>query len=65
MIEKIQNFFIGSYEELKKVVWPSRQEVISHTVIVIASIAVSMAIISALDYGLTIGVQWLLYRGQL
>ena len=65
MLEKIQNFFIGSYEELKKVVWPSRQEVISHTVIVVASIAVSMAIISILDYGLTFGIQWILYRGQL
>ena len=52
MIQKIKTFFIGSYEELKKVVWPSRKEVISHTIIVIISTAVSMAIIAAIDFGL-------------
>jgi preprotein translocase subunit SecE len=62
MIGKIQNFFIGSYEELKKVVWPSRQVVTSHTVIVIVSIAVSMALVAAIDYGLFSAVQWLIYR---
>lgn len=57
MFTKIKNFFTGSYEEFKKVVWPSRQEVISHTIIVIISIFVSMAIIAAVDYGLFTLVQ--------
>jgi preprotein translocase subunit SecE len=62
MIEKIQNFFTGSYEELKKVVWPSRQVVTSHTIIVIVSIIVAMAVVAAIDYGLFSAVQWLIYR---
>ena len=63
MIGKIQNFFTGSFEELKKVVWPSRKEVTSHTIIVIISIGVSMAIIAAIDFGLFSLIQWLIYRG--
>ena len=60
MIQRIKNFFIGSFEELKKVVWPNRREVISHTFIVIASTAVAMAIIAAIDYGLFNVVQILI-----
>jgi len=58
----IKNFFTGAYDELKKVVWPSRKEVTSHTIIVIVSIAVSMAIIALIDYGLFYLIQWLIYR---
>lgn len=49
MLQKITNYFTGSYEELKKVTWPSRQEIISHTVIVILSILISLGIIALLD----------------
>ena len=52
MIKTIKNFFVGSYEEFKKVVWPNRQEVISHTVIVIVSTVVAMALIAVIDFGL-------------
>lgn len=62
MIDKIKNFFISSYAELKKVVWPSRKEVISHTLIVIISVAVAMMITAAVDYGLFVLVQYLLFE---
>lgn len=52
MYQNIINFFIGSYEELKKVVWPTRKEVTNHTVIVIVSIIVGMALIALIDAGL-------------
>lgn len=35
-MDKIINYFKGSKEELAKVVWPSRQTTINHTVMVIA-----------------------------
>ncbi len=60
MYQKIINFFIGSYEELKKVVWPSRKEVTNHTLIVIISIIVGMAIIALVDAGLKNSVLYLL-----
>lgn len=65
MFEKISNFFNSSLEELKKVVWPGRDIVISHTIIVIVSIAVSMALIAAIDYGLFLGIQWLISQGKI
>lgn len=62
MITKIKNFFTGSYAEFKKVIWPSRQEVITHTVIVVLAVFISMGIIAALDYGLFILVQMIIER---
>lgn len=59
MINSILSYFKGVWSELKKVTWPTRQEVINHTAIVIASIALAIAITSAIDYGLTTLVQYL------
>lgn len=64
MIGKIKNFFAGSYEEFRKVIWPSKKEVISHTLIVIISIAVSMLIIALVDLGLFTIVQMLIEKGK-
>ena len=52
MIKAIKGFFIGSYQEFRKVVWPNRQEVTSHTIIVIVSTVITMALIAAIDFGL-------------
>jgi len=62
MIASIKNYFLSAYAELKKVTWPSRKEVISHTIIVVASIAIAMIIVAALDYGLFYLTQILIYR---
>ena len=62
MFKRIINYFKSSYEETKKVIWPNRSEVISHTVIVVLSIVVSMAIIAAIDYGLFNLLQILIYN---
>ena len=62
MFKKIKYFFTGSYAEFKKVIWPSRQEVISHTLIVVIAVFVSMAIVAALDLGLYTLVQMIIDR---
>jgi len=62
MIGKVSNYFVSAYEEMKKVVWPNRKEVTSHSIIVLASIVVSMAILAALDYGLFSLIQILIYN---
>lgn len=59
MIAKIKNYFLSAYEELRKVVWPSRKEVTSHTIIIIFSVAISMAIITVADIGLDSVIRWL------
>lgn len=52
MIQKVINYFTSAYEEMRKVIWPSRAEVTSHSIIVVLSILISMGIIAAIDYGL-------------
>jgi preprotein translocase subunit SecE len=64
MFNRAINYFTSSYAEMKKVVWPNRQEVTSHTVIVILSIAISMGLIAAIDYGLFNLIQILIYNGK-
>ncbi|MEI6498593.1 MAG: preprotein translocase subunit SecE [bacterium] len=49
----IFNYLAGVWLELKKVNWPTRKEVINHTIIVIVSAALATMIAALLDYGLT------------
>jgi len=42
-------FFPSLLEELRKVVWPSRQQLFSESVVVILMVAASAAAIAALD----------------
>ena len=49
----VVNYFIGVWSELKKVTWPTTKEVINHTIIVIVSAALAMAVVAAVDYGLS------------
>lgn len=62
MFSKIINYFVSSYHELRKVVWPNRKEVTSHTVIVVLSIAISMAIIALMDFGLFALLEIIIYN---
>jgi preprotein translocase subunit SecE len=53
-------FISEAYQELKKVVWPKRSEVVKKTIIVVVSMVVIAALIGFLDYGLSQGVQFLI-----
>jgi preprotein translocase SecE subunit len=46
---------------MRKVIWPNRKEVTSHSIIVVLSILISMGIIAAIDYGLFSLLQKLIY----
>ncbi len=59
-MKRIISYFQEAYGELKKVVWPKRQDVVNHTIIVMASIIVVMAILALIDFGLTKGLQLLI-----
>lgn len=58
----IINYLVGSWSEIKKVSWPKRSEVLSHTIIVLVSCVVAIAITAAIDYGLTFLVQYIVER---
>ena len=55
----IVNYFTSSWHELKKVSWPTRKEVLNHTVIVVISASIAIAVTGAIDYGLTYVVQYI------
>jgi preprotein translocase subunit SecE len=39
--------------ELRKVIWPTRKELITYTTVALAFILIMIAIVTALDYGFT------------
>lgn len=57
---KIVSYFNSSIEELKKVKWPTKNEVINNTILVVI-ICVFMAVfLGLLDFGLTRLVEWMI-----
>ncbi|MBI5071587.1 preprotein translocase subunit SecE [Candidatus Falkowbacteria bacterium] len=55
---KLTNYLRESYQELKKVVWPTRRETINHTLVVIGISLGVAAFLGALDFLFT----WLLEK---
>ena len=56
-MKKIIQFFKESYAELRKVVWPGRDDVISSVKVVIISTVIVAAILGLLDFLLLLGVR--------
>lgn len=42
--------------ELRKVIWPTRKELVTYTIVVIVFVSIMAAIVAALDYVFTRGV---------
>ena len=53
-------FIREAYKELKKVVWPKRQDVVAMTIAVVVTIVVATILLSFLDLGLANTVKQLL-----
>ncbi len=62
--DKTVNYFKESYLEMKKVVWPTRRELIQHTIIVVVFSVVIAAFLSSLDLVFTYGIEKLLTLGK-
>lgn len=57
---KLFRYFKESKDELKKVIWPTRQEAVKHTLIVIG-VSVGMAVfLGVADYLLNMGLEQLI-----
>lgn len=56
---KIVSFFKESYAELKKVVWPTRAEVLSSLKIVLISTILIALFLGLLDALFVAGIDWL------
>ena len=55
-MRKIIQFFKDSYAELKKVIWPSRDEVGSSTKVVLVSVALFAIVLGLIDYIFLTGI---------
>ncbi|WP_461256005.1 preprotein translocase subunit SecE [Treponema sp. R80B11-R83G3] len=56
-MKKIVQFFKESYAELKKVVWPGRDDVISSVKVVVISTVIIAAILGLIDMLLLLGIR--------
>ncbi len=60
-MSKIVQFFKDSYAELRKVVWPTREDVLASTKVVIVSTVIVAFCLGLLDFLLVRGID-LLFR---
>lgn len=58
-MKKIIEYFKDSVAEMKKVIWPSREEVQASTKVVIASLILFTIILGSVDIGLAALVEWI------
>lgn len=58
-MRKIIQFFKDSFAELKKVQWPSREEVASNTKVVLVSVLIFAGILGLVDFLLLQAVDFL------
>ncbi len=57
-----KNYFVGSYTEMKKVTWPTKEQTINYSILVIA-LSLGLAVFFAvLDYGFSTGITALISR---
>lgn len=57
MANAVINYFISAKEELKKVTWPTRDEVVQKTILVVIISLIVALYLGFLDYFLNIGLE--------
>lgn len=55
---RIGRFVREVVAELRKVIWPTRKELLTYTAVVVAFVSVMLAIVFLLDYGFAKAVLW-------
>jgi len=62
ILTRTKDYFLGSYAEMKKVTWPTKQQTINYSLLVIL-LSIGMAVFFAvLDYGFSLGIEKLLTK---
>ncbi|MGW0436668.1 preprotein translocase subunit SecE [Micromonospora sp. NPDC003197] len=55
---RMGRFFREIVGELRKVIWPTRKELLTYTAVVVTFVAVMLAIVAGLDFAFAKGVLW-------
>jgi preprotein translocase subunit SecE len=58
LFARIARFFREVVAELRKVIWPTRKELLTYTAVVVTFVAVMLMIVGGLDYGFAKAVLW-------
>jgi preprotein translocase subunit SecE len=58
-MKKIIQFIEDSIAEMKKVVWPSREEIIASTKVVLVSVLIFALIPGVVDFLFLLGLDWI------
>ncbi len=58
-MSKIIQFFKDSYAELRKVVWPSREDVVASVKVVVISTVVMALVLGLIDFLLVAGIDFI------
>ena len=62
IIASAKNYLVGSYAEMKKVTWPTKQQTINYSILVIG-LSLGLSIFFAvLDYVFNLGITTLISR---
>jgi len=62
IVESVKNYFVGSYAEMKKVTWPTKQQTINYSLLVVGmSVGVALFFV-VLDYIFNLGIEKLITR---
>ena len=62
MGNKLTNYIKGSYEEMKKVTWPTKKETKSYTLLVIGISLAVAAFLGALDFLFSFGFELIIKK---
>lgn len=60
MFEKLKTFMSESFQEFKKVRWPSKDELIGLTIAVVVSSILLLVFVGAVDRLLFLVIQWVM-----
>ena len=58
-MNKVIQFFKDSYAELRKVVWPSREDVVASTKVVVVSTVIMALALGFVDFVLVAGIDFI------
>ena len=58
----IKNYFLASYGEMKKVTWPTREQTINYSLLVVGLSIGLAAFFAVLDYALNLGITTLITK---
>lgn len=62
IVESVKNYLFGSYVEMQKVTWPTKQQTINYSLLVVG-LSVGVAVFfSILDYVFNFGIEQLITR---